>query len=230
MNNADIYIEKYKLFERAVRERYGLKNGDSISRFLGSNDRFRKLSEDIKYCQEVRNWLQHEPKVSGEFAIYPSREMIDFIDDLTQRIVSPKLCQDIAIKIDHLFSKSMNASLKDTVLEMKRRGFSHVPVLKGGMVVGVLDENSLFNYLCDTGSVTLDSKTKLSDIQSYLSLDGRKTERFLFAKPGLPVEDADDMIEDESRRGKRVVMIFLTASGKSNSQLRGMLTPWDIRE
>ncbi len=230
MNAADIYIEKYKNLERAVRERYQLKNGDSISRFLCSQEKFRALSEDIRYCQEVRNWLQHEAKVSGEFALLPSKEMISFIDELTEKVRSPRRCQDIAIKAERIFSRSMSSSLRDTVSTMRQRGFSHVPILKNGTVVGVFDENSLFNYIGDHGNFTLDGTMKLSDISAYLSLNGRKTERFLFAKPSAYVEDIEEMIEQESRKGKRVIMIFLTATGKENSQLRGMLTPWDIIE
>ncbi len=229
MNSADEYIEKYKLLERAVRERYDLKNGDSISRFLCSQEKFRELSEEIRYCQEVRNWLQHEPKVSDEFAIMPSPEMIKFIDDLTDRIRSPKRCSDIAIRADRIFSRTMGSSLKDTVATMRSRGFSHVPVLKNGMVVGVFDENSLFGYIYDNGGVDLSKGLKLGDISKYLALEGRKTERFLFAKPSAYVEDISEQIEHESRRGNRVVMVFLTATGKPNSQLRGMLTPWDVR-
>ena len=227
MNSADEYIEKYKLLEHAVRERYGLKNSDSISRFLCSQEKFRALSEDIHYCQEVRNWLQHEPKVSDEFSLCPSKEMIAFIDDLTDRVRSPKRCMDIAIRADRIFSRTVQADLMETVSTMKKRGFSHVPILRSGAVVGVLDENSIFNYLCDMGSVSL-SGMKVGSIEKYLALDGRKTERFLFAKPSAYAEDIEDLVEQESRNGHRVVMVFLTATGKPNSQLRGMLTPWDL--
>lgn len=229
MNSADVYIEKYKILERVVKERYHLKNGDSISRFLCSQEKFRALAEDIRYCQEVRNWLQHEPKVSDEFSILPSPEMIKFIDDLTDRVRSPKVCSSIAIEADRIFSRTMGSNLEDTARTMKARGFSHVPILKSGVVVGVFDENSLFNYVCDSGSASLDSSLKLSDISQYLSLEGRKTERFLFSKPSAYIEDVAEEIERESKRGNRVVMVFLTATGKPNSQLRGMFTPWDIR-
>ena len=228
MNSADIYIEKYKQLEKAVRERYGLKNGDSISRFLSSQDKFRRFADDIRYCQEVRNWLQHEPKVSDEFSLCPSEEMIKFIDDLTDRVRSPKRCIDVAIKADRIFCKNMQANLMNAVSTMKERGFSHVPIVRDGTVVGVLDENSLFNYLCDRGSADLKGM-KISDVEKYLALEGRKTERFLFAKPLTYLEDIEDEIEKETRRGNRVVMVFLTTSGKADSRLKGMLTPWDVR-
>lgn len=228
MNNADIYIEKYKLLEKAVRDTYHLKQGDSISRFLCSQEKYAKLADDIRYCQEVRNWLQHESKVNGEFAIMPSSEMLSFIDDLIDKVNSPRRCGDISVRYEKIFWRNMNASVRDTVHTMRQRGFSHVPVLKNGMVVGVFDENSIFNYLSDNGSVSLDGDLKLSDIEKYLSLDGRKTERFLFVKPSTYVEDLEEKIQQESKRGNRVVMAFVTATGKRNSQLRGIVTPLDV--
>ena len=228
MNNADIYIEKYKQLEKAVRDTYHLKQGDSISRFLCSHEKYAKLADDIRYCQEVRNWLQHESKVNSEFAILPSDEMLRFIDDLIEKVNSPLRCGDIFVKYEKIFWRNMQASVRDTVRTMRQRGFSHVPVLKNGMVVGVFDENSVFNYLADNGSVSLDGNLKLTDIEKYLSLDGRKTERFLFVKTATCVEDLEEKIQHESKRGNRVVMAFVTATGKQNSQLRGIVTPWDI--
>lgn len=228
MNNADVYIEKYKQLEKAVRDTYRLKQGDSISRFLCTQEKYAKLADDIRYCQEVRNWLQHESKVSGEFAIEPSDSMISFIDDLIDKVNSPLRCGDIAVKYEKIFWQNMQASIKDTVHTMRTKGFSHVPILKSGMVVGVFDENSVFNYLADNGSISLDGKMKLYNIQKYLTLDGRKTERFLFVKSATYVEDLHEKIQYESKRGNRVVMAFVTATGKQNSQLKGIVTPLDV--
>ena len=228
MNNADVYIEKFKLLERAVRDTYHLKQGDSISRFLCSKEKYAKLADDIRYCQEVRNWLQHESKVNDEFAIIPSDEMIDFIDSLIEKVNSPLRCEDIAIKFERLFWRNMQAGVRDTIQTMHQRGFSHVPILRGGAVVGVFDENSVFNYLADNCSLSLEGNLKLHNIQKYLELEGRKTERFLFVKPTTYVDDLQEKIHQETKSGNRVVMAFMTATGKQNSQLKGIVTPWDI--
>ena len=49
MNNTDIYIEKYKELEKAVRNAYGLNKQDSISYYLTNQPRFSRYKDDIQY-------------------------------------------------------------------------------------------------------------------------------------------------------------------------------------
>ena len=42
-SNADIFIEKYKELEQAVRAEYHLSDGDSISYYLGHKTKYKKI-------------------------------------------------------------------------------------------------------------------------------------------------------------------------------------------
>ena len=80
MSNADIYISKYKELEATVRSVYQLSENDSISHCLKNKSEFRRFRDDISYCQEIRNILQHKTTFSGTYAVEPSDSMISFID------------------------------------------------------------------------------------------------------------------------------------------------------
>ena len=69
MSNAEIYIETYKTLEETVREIYHLKETDSISWYLRNRKEFAQDAEEIKYCQEVRNLLQHRRKIQGDYPV-----------------------------------------------------------------------------------------------------------------------------------------------------------------
>ena len=120
MTQAELYIEKYKTLEKVVRDTYGLNYADSISYFLARQDGFSKYKEDIRYCQDVRNWLQHNKKVNGQFAITPNDAMLQFIDALIVKVQNRPRSIDAAVK-----KRVRNVSLSSpAALQAKLNGFS----------------------------------------------------------------------------------------------------------
>ena len=229
MNNAEVFIEKYKELERVVRETYHLKQEDSISYYLTHQEKYRKYKADIQYCQDIRNWLQHERKVNSEFAILPNEAIIGFIDSLISKIEGRKRCSDIAIWEKDIYWRSLDDRVKDAMQEMRKRTYTHVPILDSDRrVIGVFDENSVFDCLADAGIVDIDDALRFETIQKYLSVSGREMEEFIFMKAAEYVDELEDRVEQAFRKGKRVGMAFLTADGRQTSPLFGIVTPWDI--
>lgn len=85
MDNAEIFIEKYKQLEKVVRSTYNLKASDSVAYYLKSQNRFKEFKEEIDYCREVRNLLSHREKIDNDFTVKPSVGMIEFIDTLIEK-------------------------------------------------------------------------------------------------------------------------------------------------
>jgi hypothetical protein len=228
MNNADIYIEKYKQLETVVRRVYNLKDTDSISRSLSDKNEFRRFKDDIVYCQDVRNFLQHRIKVNNSFSVEPSEQMIHFIEMLIERINKRPHCMDIAIKFANVCWKSYSDGVKGAMTEMRAKLFTHLPIMEDNRVVGVFDENSIFNYIADNEIVGIDASLKFSDIKKYLSLENRDMEVFTFSKSTLYVDELCLEFEKKFKKGQRLGVAFLTASGKASEPLLAMLTPWDM--
>ena len=53
-------------------------------------------------------------------------------------------------------------------------------------------------------------------------------EEFLFVKATMYVEDLEKEIQKYFTKNKRVGIAFLTANGRENESIQGMITPWDI--
>ena len=100
--------------------------------------------------------------------------------------------------------------------------------MENGIVIGVFDENSIFNYLAKEEIIEVDSELSFKDIEEYISLEGRDMEEFLFFKNDGYVEELENIIESYFRKGKRAGITFLTQNGKPNERLQGIITPWDI--
>lgn len=222
------YINKYIQLEKTVRKTYNLRKRDSISYFLSHKENFKELHYDIQYCQDVRNWLQHNKKINKDFAITPNDVMIDFIDSLIERIKSRSKCPDICIKVNDVYYQNIDGNIQTTIKAMRENCFTHIPILKDNIVVGIFDENSVFNYIADNKIVMIDSKLKFSDIKQYLSIDDREMESFVFMPYDSYVEKLEDLIEMEFKKGKRIGMALLTSDGNKASPLMGIITPWDI--
>ena len=112
MSNADIYINKYKELEATVRSVYRLAASDSITYCLKNRAEFRKYRDDIVYCQEVRNILQHKTTFSGSYAVEPSDSMIEFIDSLIVRIRKRPKCLDYAVMMKDVYWRSHGDNVK----------------------------------------------------------------------------------------------------------------------
>lgn len=228
MTNADIFIDKYKQLEEVVRSTYHLKNNDSISFYLSGQVKYQRFKDDIKYCQDVRNLLSHKKKLNNSFAVEPNKQMIEFIDNLISRIKKRAKCLDIQVKINDVFWETIDGNVKETMKIMRENLYTHVPILENGIVIGVFDENSIFNYLAKEEIIEVDSELSFKDIEEYISLEGRDMEEFLFFKNDGYVEELENIIESYFKKGKRAGITFLTQNGKTNERLQGIITPWDI--
>lgn len=228
MSNAEIFIDKYKQLEEVVRSTYRLKDNDSISFYLSGQIKYQRFKEEIKYCQDVRNLLSHKKKINNNFAVEPNDQMIEFIENLIERIKRRTKCADIQVKINNVFWQTIDGNVKDTMSAMRKNLYTHVPILENGVVIGVFDENSIFNYLADEGIIEIDSELSFKSIEKYISLEGREMEAFLFFKNDSYVEELEAEIESYFKKDKRIGITFLTQNGKPKEKLLGIITPWDI--
>lgn len=228
MTNAEIFIEKYKQLEEVVRSTYNLRNSDSISFYLSNQNIYQRYRDEIRYCQEVRNLLSHKKKIGNEFAVEPSQQMLDFIDNLIKKIRKRTKCFEVQINESQVCWKSMNDSVKDTIKEMSDKLYTHIPILEDGKVIGVFDENSIFNYLSKQEIIMIEENTTFNDIKEYIGLYDREMEEFIFFSSQRYLEELEKEFEKSYKRGKRIGIAFMTQNGKSREKLQGIITPWDM--
>ena len=228
MDNSQLFIEKYKELEAVVRKTYGLPEQDSISYFLKKQDKFNRYYDDISFCQEVRNFMQHKKKINGRFAIEPNDAMLAFIEQLITRVASRPQCIDICIKFKDIEWRSPSDSVKAAIKIMRQKVYTHIPIIDNGVLIGVFDENSLFNYVAENEIIDVDDTLSFNDILQYLSVNDREMEEFLFVKSTMYVEDLEKEIQKYFHKNKRVGIAFLTVNGSENEPIQGMITPWDI--
>lgn len=229
MTNADKYIQKFKELESVVKNAFGLKDWDSVTNFLSKQDEYRPYREEIKYCQEVRNLLQHKPKIDDEYPVQPSDEMISFLEKVIDSLKNRKNCSEIMTPLSKVFCRRLDDKIKKSIPKMKECSFSNIPILNdNGSVAGVFTTFSLFNIIAERENCDLSENTTFAEIKEFISFDFHKTETYRFVDEDSYVDELKEIFEKTYSGGKRLSMVFVTSNGKKDGKLIGIISPWDV--
>lgn len=227
MNNSERFIDKYNELENTVRSVYDIDNNESISEYL-EKGKFRAFKSEIKYCREVRNLLQHKTKIDNQYSVIPSEQMILFIEKLITRVRDKSRCFDIAVKSNEIYCCRLDDCVKEAMIVMNEKRYSHVPIVDEGKLIGIFDENVLFNMLAKEEIVGIDNMTKFLHIKEYLNIDGRETVDFLFIDSNEYVDKLVKEFEKRFKKDRRIGLVFLTLGGKPQGKIIGIITASDI--
>lgn len=232
MTDTELFLDKYRKLEYAIRTRYSLPQEAPAVAYLKRKKEYEKYLEQLQFCADVRNLLSHTPKLPKSYAVTPSRELLDFLDFLTDKVQNRPKCRDIAIPYGKVCRKFLSDNLQKTVLEMRTRGFSHIPIVANKRVVGLFDKKVLFDFLADNiknnSRIPNLSEYTFADIERYISLTSKEKQDFLFVPSNMYIDKLEGVFEKENKRGRKINLVFLTATGKDTEPLQGLLTPWDV--
>lgn len=229
MTNADEYIQKFKELEAIVKKTFGLNDWDSVTNFLSKRDEYRPFREEIKYCQEVRNLLQHKQKIGGEYPVEPTRGMINFLEQTINSLKNRRQCGEIMVPLSRLFYRKNSDSILGTLKKMREIPSGHVPVLNPeGRVCGVFTAVSFLNIIADRKGEPVSPQALFTEAEKYISLDHHDSEVYRFVKSSLYVDELKDIFEKTYSGGKRLAMVFVTSNGKPDGKLIGTISPWDV--
>ena len=228
MNKTEEFLDLYKQLEAAAIERYGYPEDGRAVMNLERRPEFKRIKSELGYCREVRNLLQHKPKVSGSFAVLPSDGMLSLLRDTLGRVENPPLAKDIAVPISSVFCKTMDDPVKPAMAEMQRRVFSHIPILEKGVVVGVFSENTVLTCLLDGKIAGIGENTRFSDLRAYLPMDRHRAEVYRFVRQNTSAVQVGDIFEKALARQERIGLVFTTRSGRADEPLLGIISAWDI--
>lgn len=229
MTNADRFIDKYKQLEEAVRFTYGLREEDSVTHYLLNKDKFRSYRDEFQYCKEVRNLLSHKKKIGGSFAVEPSEEMIEFLDNLIAKVKNRPRCYDIHIRLGEVYHQTLDARVRDTLVTMHKSSYRCVPILDPrGVVAGIFDLDSFLSYIATRGADSLNPELRFSDIADFISLDKKKEDKIIFVRDDSFADELEERIENALKKGVRTELAVVTANGSPKEKMLGIITPWEI--
>lgn len=228
LQKTELFLDKYRQLESVISLEYNLSNSDSPVNFLLRRPEYHAIKADLDYCREVRNLLTHNPKLNGHYAVEPSDEIIALLDRTIEQVKNPTRAKHIFIPRKKVFCRKMEDYVYPAMMEMRDRVYTHIPILREDVVVGVFSENTLLNYIIDEEIVSIDRDVKFFDIAKYLPLDQHTAESFRFIPQNMLLADIEAIFSDGLKNTDRVGLLFVTRNGKPTEKLLGIISAWDI--
>ncbi len=230
MDNAEKFLNLYKSLEEALETRYrerGKSTSSPVSQYLKEREA-EPFRNDLDLCRQVRNLLSHTADVDGETPVQPADALLRVLREVLDFVQRPPLAVEYATPYDAL----LRARPDDLVMPVMRRmvdcGFSHVPVMRGRLVLGVFSASTPFSQLITGRTPPIDEQTEMSALSNLTRIDQHLTERFLFVPDGISVPEAQRLFTLDRKREKRLAALFLTSNGQQSGDLTAMMTPWDF--
>lgn len=228
MNRTDEFLELYRTLELEAAAQYRLPVDNRTVQSLMARPEFERFRPELEYCRDVRNLLSHKPKIGGAYAVEPSEAMLATLRRVLRRVQDPETNLQCATRLED----ALTASLEDAVLPVMHRmhehGYTHVPILERGRVIGVFSENTIFSCVLDETLGMLSGSTRFSDLGAYLPLSARPKQRFAFVPRNGSIYASERLLRESFDRGQRLDMLFVTENGREQERVLGLLTPWDV--
>lgn len=222
MNNNEKFLQLYREFESWARDHFeGM--GDRDMWYLENNYSLQPYANQLEFYRQVRNLLTHHGEV-GNSKVYGmlhiTAQMLNKFLKLKEEITRPII--DVAIK--DVISRGLDDNVMDAVMDMNKRNYTHLPVLKDGKMIGLFSENTIFRIVSKGGYI--DDKTSFRDIMEFIDI--RKTKLVQYLKPDSNMPECRNKFSYAIDNKHRLDIVFITEDGTADSELLGLITIWDL--
>lgn len=227
---ADLFLDRYKQLEQLLKVHYANESGryeSVVARYENSRE-CGDMGDELRAVREIRNLLQHSPKIDGSYIVTPSDAVMDSLEKVIRMVEHPRLAVDYGVKEHQVFKTTLNSSLLKVIKVMQDRGFSHVPVIENGLIYGVLSAYTVFEFVAKQGMAILTETTKVKAMREYLPVGKHRNEYYLFMPQTATFVRADEAFQKRDAKGRRLVVIFITEHGQPDEPMIAMLTPWSV--
>lgn len=224
------FLDLYKKLEQTLKTNYYTESGryESVVARYENSRASGDMKDELMAIREIRNLIQHNPKLNGRYIIEPSADIINALKKVIDRVEHPKLAIDFGVKEHQIYKATLESGLVRVIRVMQERGFSHVPIIEKNKLFGVLSAYTVFEFVAQQGMTILTEATKVKAMREYLPIGKHKNEYYLFMPQDATFTDADEAFEKRDSRGRRLVVIFITEHGDPDEPILAMLTPWSV--
>ena len=231
MDQTSEFIDLFRQLEAALREAAvqegGSKEFGNLLSAMAKRDTFiQQRWNEIDLCRQIRNILSHFPTIAGRRPLVPDEALIAVLRETVEHIEHPIRAIDAAMKRANLFTASMQSPVREILWQMRKRGFSHVPVMEGEALAAVFSVGTIFTATCREKVPPMDLAT-IADFMPDIMPDRHENERYVFVSSTEPLNQVKEHFQRPKSRQK-VAVVFVTADGGAQSPLQGMITPWDV--
>lgn len=227
---AERFLTLYRMFEGLLEKRYAdhaMTTGSVVKEYLRDPDS-EPLRAEIDLCREIRNILSHNTDDDGEPVVAPSEGVLERMQAIIDHVKRPQLAIQYGTPADRILFAHPNDLALNVMRHMLRMGYSHVPVADKSGLVGVFSSGSLMVFAAKRGLSQVRDELRVGEMKDAIDFGDERSERFMFLKPDATLLNVRDAFEKRRERNHRLAVVFLTRDGTRHTQVRAMLTAWDV--
>ncbi len=228
MNDISEFLDLYRQLEEALKAAYPAKaerHSTLVYDFMHGDG--KKYFDDLDLCRELRNVLTHHSSLCGTDAVHPSDELLDFLRRVIEEVKNPVTARQMGTPLERLLTAVPEDRILWLAEKMASLGFSHVPIVKSGILVGVFSVSAAFSVLAKDPALP-EKNAKIADILDLLAPKNHVFEKYLFACSDTPLSKIKKDFRSLGPGKRRVAAVFVTKDGTQDSKLLSMITPWDV--
>ncbi len=227
---AQEFLDLYRQLEELLAVRYrrpDKRYASVIMRFMEDPAGGARFREEINLFREIRNLLSHHAKMDGQDVIEPSEAVVASLRSIVAWVEHPPVAMRMATPYERMQCAHEGESVAEVIRRMEKFGYSHIPVLKKRVLTGVFSAGALLAAV-RAGNIDRGATVTIGDIAEYLHIDRHPHETYIFVAKNEGYERIRDAFAASAPNRKRVVAAFVTADGRAEGRVLGMITPWDV--
>lgn len=227
---SEIFLQKYRVLEGLLEKRYDgckMHSFSVVMEFLRDANS-ESVRVDLDLIRELRNLLTHNAGSNGHPIAEPSDEMLCRLDEIIEFVRKPRLAADYGTPLGSILCAHMNDRLLHVMRNMRKSGYSHVPIMENGRICGVLSIKSVFDYIAENGAGTIDDGFRICDLGDRIRLNRNTGDRYLFLPKNTNVEAVRSAFERYTEKNCRLSAVFISENSLPDEELICILTPWDV--
>ena len=194
-----------------------------------SNSLIRNNKDILIQFAQLRNAIVHNSNRDKAHPIAePHPSIVNQYETILGNIMNPIKALSIAVKIDLIFSASMQDNALEVINVMNEKQFTHVPIINNGVIEGVFSENVIFSFLAKNEIIMVEKNSTMNEFSDFLHVENHSGEYFEFISRETLLVDIENMANNQINGNKRLGAIFITHNASKKEKCLGMLTAWDL--
>lgn len=233
MNNNEEFIRLYNELDSFIEEKYDRYEEDSsiyflINKYRKSNIPIEKdYSKKLDSIRKIRNLYVHESGIIDDL-FNVSDEVISTLVNIIDYVKNPLRAKDIMTPFESLKCAYDDTNVFSLISIIYKEGISNIPYINEKHIVkGVFNSDVLLNLRFH--NIEIASETTIQNISEYLTFAANFNSRFIFVNERYEIDVLNEYFNNSKELyKKRLPIIFVTSSGKSDGILKGIISPIDL--
>ena len=223
--NATRFISAYNRLDQGLRDIYSIKRtlnfADMIRKVASVNTVVAKFEEDLIDYGRLRNAIVH--KSGDEIIAEPNIEVVEKLEKIARIINTPPRVID-CIKPRKVFTACGDTLLKDVIREMKKDGYSIVPVYIAQTLVGVINRKMVVEGIGKFIEENKDIDEAIKEPVAQCLDIFNETNHYEVAPTSITVENLLYMFQ----QNRKLSSVILTENGNFNEPAKAVLVSADL--